>query len=288
MAQRPSTLLIWLPPVFITLTAIVPLVLTVIVSFWRKDGLEIEPALSLASYQEFLGGARREALLRTFTMAIVVTIVGSLIAYPIAYQIARRSKPAVAQLILLAITLPFLVNYLIRSFAWAEILGRNGVVNKTLADIGLINAPVDWFLYSPFAAFVGLTTSFVPIMIFPIWLSLSSIDQKLLDASSLLGAGPMRTFCSVTFPLSTPGLSAACLFCFVGVLGESAVPIILGGAGYQLIGNSIESAISTLNYPLAAAMASVVIGMMAILIISWAMSVDLRAFFGKLIPESRS
>ena len=100
----------------------------------------------------------------------------------------------------------------------------------------------------------------MPFMIFPIWLSLSGIDRRLLEASWVLGAPPLATFWRVTLPLSLPGVFAAAIFGFVGSFGEVAVSLILGGTGYQLLGNAIASALDVLNYPLAAAISIVATG----------------------------
>ena len=119
-----------------------------------------------------------------------------------------------------------------------------------------MNRPLDWLLYSDFSVLVGLISSYMPFMIFPMWLSLAGIDRALIQASWLLGASPSRTFFSVTLPLSLPGVFAAAVFGFVSCFGESAIPVIMGGVGYQLMGNTITSAMDVLNYPLAAAMST--------------------------------
>ena len=98
----------------------------------------------------------------------------------------------------------------------------------------------------------------------------------------MLGADPGITFLRVTLPLSRPGVFAAAIFGFVGSFGESAVPIILGGVGYQLMGNTITSSMDVLNYPLAAAMSSVVVGLMLLLLIAWYAAFDIRSFLGKI------
>jgi ABC-type spermidine/putrescine transport system permease subunit I len=178
---------------------------------------------------------------------------------------------------------PFLINYIIRAFAWTSLLGRTGPVNIALISLGLTDGPVDWLLYSDFAVLVGMISSYMPFMVFPLWISISGIDRRLLEASWMLGALPSITFWRVTLPLSMPGVFAAVVFSFVGCFGESAVPIILGGVGYQLIGNEITSTLDVLNYPLAAAMSSVVTAAMLILLLLWYLAFDLRSFLGKLL-----
>jgi ABC-type spermidine/putrescine transport system permease subunit I len=123
----------------------------------------------------------------------------------------------------------------------------------------------------------------MPFMVFPLWLSLAALDQRLIEASWMLGARPLPTFLRVVLPLSMPGVFAAVIFGFVGSFGESAVPVILGGVGYQMMGNSITSALDVLNYPLAAAMSSVVFLVLSVLLILWYAVFDVRSFLGKLL-----
>ncbi len=120
-------------------------------------------------------------------------------------------------------------------------------------------------------------------MIFPIYLALTGLDRRLIEASWMLGAGPVQSFLRVTLPLSLSGVFAALVFGFAGAFGDIAVPIILGGTGYQLMGNGITSTLDVLNYPLAAAISSVVVAVMLALIACWYLVFDLRSFLGKIL-----
>jgi ABC-type spermidine/putrescine transport system permease subunit I len=274
-----------LPVGFVSVFLILPLGLTVAVSFWKRSLLELTPAFLLNNYVDFLTGTRLKVLVRTFAVSIEATALGLLIAYPIAYFLARKARAETTRLVLLLFTAPFLINYIIRAFAWTYLLGRTGPVNSSLIALGLTRGPVDWLLYSDFAVLIGMISSYMPFMIFPLWVSITGIDQRLIEASSVLGASPPRTFFKVTLPLSLPGVFAAIIFSFVGCFGESAVPTILGGVGYQLIGNEISSAMDTLNYPLAAAMSSIVTAAMLLLLATWYALFDVRAFLGKILPR---
>jgi ABC-type spermidine/putrescine transport system permease subunit I len=180
-------------------------------------------------------------------------------------------------------TIPFLINYIIRNVAWTSLLGRNGTINTVLMTMGLTDGPVDWLLYSDFAVLIGLISSYMPFMVFPLVLSIGAIDRQYLEASALLGASPFTTFCRILLPLSLPGIFAAIIFGFVGAFGESAVPIIMGGVGYELVGNTITSSMDVLNYPLAAALSSIVVMIMLVLMLSWYLIFDMRAFLGKIL-----
>jgi ABC-type spermidine/putrescine transport system permease subunit I len=149
--------------------------------------------------------------------------------------------------------------------------------------LGLTDAPLDWLLYSDFAVFLGLVSAYMPFMIFPLVLSIAAIDKQYLEASALLGASAWSTFLRITLPLSLPGVFAAIIFGFVGCFGESAVPIIMGGVGYELVGNTITSSMDVLNYPLAAALSSIAVILMLLLMLGWYLIFDMRAFLGKII-----
>jgi ABC-type spermidine/putrescine transport system permease subunit I len=274
-----------LPIGFVSIFLIVPLAFTVAVSFWRRSLFKLTPDFLLNNYVDFLAGPRLKVLVRSFTVSIEATALGILIAYPIAYFLARKARPDKARLALLLFTAPFLINYIIRAFAWTYLLGRTGPVNSLLAALGLTSGSIDWLLYSDFAVLVGMISAYMPFMIFPLWMSIGGIDQRLIEASWMLGAAPRRTFLNVTLPLSLPGVFAAIIFCFVGCFGESAIPTILGGVGYQLIGNEISSAMDTLNYPLAAAMSSVVTAAMLLLLAAWYALFDVRVFLGKILAR---
>ena len=272
-----------LPVAFMTVCLLLPLGFMVVVSFWKRAILKMVPAFDLSSYADFLAGSRLPVLGRSFLISIEATAVGLLIAYPIAYYLARHARPSATRAVLLLFTVPFLVNYVIRTFAWTYLLGRTGPINSSLMGAGLISSPIDWLLYSDFAVLVGMISSYMPFMIFPLWMSLSGIDRRLPEASAMLGARPWTTFRNVILPLSMPGVFAAVIFSFVGCFGESTVPVILGGVGYQLIGNEITSALDVLNYPLAAAMSSVVTIAMLALLALWYLAFDLRSFLGKIV-----
>jgi ABC-type spermidine/putrescine transport system permease subunit I len=291
MALRPGDLagqaggraLMALPAAFVSIFLLIPLALSIVISFWERAGFKLKPAFTLASYTDFLGGVRLVVLERSLVAAGISTAIGLAIAYPVAYYLARHMRRDLARSILFLFSVPFLVNYVIRTFAWTYLLGRTGPINEALQAAGLVGKSVDWLLFSDFSVQVGFVTSYMPFMVFPLWLSISGIDRRLTEASWILGAHPWGTFLRITLPLSLPGIFAAAIFGFVGAFGDSAVPIILGGVGYQMIGNSITSTLDVLNYPLAAAMSSVVILAMLLLLGFWFLAFDLRSFLGKIV-----
>lgn len=272
-----------LPIAVVAVFLLAPLGLMVWMSFWERDGLLVRPAFTLAAYYDFFQGARLSVLERSLWVSLEATAISLLIAYPIAYFLAFKARPSATRAVLLLFTVPFLINYIIRTFAWTYLLGRTGPVNGALTALGITQGPVDWLLYSDVSVLVGLITSYMPFMIFPLWMSLAGIDRRLLQASWILGAPPAATFWKITLPLSLPGVFAAVVFGFVGCFGESAVPIIMGGVGYQLMGNTITSTLDVLNFPLAAAMSSIVVAAMLALLGLWYLAFDMRAFLGKIV-----
>lgn len=286
LARIRRGLVLGLPLAVVAVLILGPLAITFVVSFWEKKGLGMAPAFSLDSYRLFFEGVRLEVLRRSFLVATVATAMMLLLAYPIAYIVATRVRPELTRAVLFLFAVPFLVNYIVRTFAWADLLGRTGPINEALLALSLIDAPLDWLLYTDFAVYLGLLAAYTPFMIFPIWLSLAGIDRRLQEASWMLGEPPFATFWRVILPLSAPGIFAAAIFGFVGSFGEVAVSTILGGTGYQLLGNMIVSALNVLNYPLAAAISTVAVAIMLGLLLVWYRLFDLRLFLGKVMGRS--
>ena len=275
-----------LPLLIISGLILGPLLITLAVSFWRKKGFGMEPDFILKSYELFFGGTRFEVFERSLWVAASSTAVMLLIAYPVAYLVATRVRAEFVRVVLFLFAAPFLVNYILRTFAWADILSRTGPVNETLVWMGFLDGPLDWLLYSDFAVYLGLVTAYMPFMIFPIWLSLSGIERRFIEASWMLGEPPLRTFWRISLPLSMPGVFAAAIFGFVGAFGEVAVSLILGGTGYQLLGNAVSSALNVLNFPLAAAISSVATGVMLAMLLLWYRLFDIRLFLGKIMGRN--
>lgn len=279
----PSAVALGLPLAILFALILGPLAITFVISFWVKTGFSMRPAFVFENYTAFFSGVRLQVLLRSLWVAVSATAIMLLIAYPIAYLVATRVRESLVRPVLFLLAVPFLVNYVVRTFAWSDLLSRNGLVNRALMWSGLTEAPLDWLLYSDFAVYLGLVTAYMPFMVFPIWLSLSGIDHRLVEASWMLGEGPLATFHKVVLPLSLPGVIAAAIFGFVGAFGEVAVSLILGGTGYQLLGNAIQSALNVLHYPLAAAISSVSTLLMLAMLVIWSRLFDIRLFLGKLV-----
>lgn len=267
------------------LLIVLPLIIMAVVSFWSKSGFGFAPDFTFSSYALFFGSQRVGVFTSSLSVALLTTLLMLALAYSCAYIICKHVTPRMQRTVLFLFSAPFLVNYVVRTFAWTDLLSRNGTINQMLQSLGVVESPVDWLLYSNFSVYLGLVAAYLPFMIFPIWISLSNIDQRLEQASWMLGRNKRSTFINVTFPLSLPGTLAAFIFGFVGVFGELAVSKILGGTGYQLFGNAIESSLNVINYPLAAAMSTVAVLVMIALMIIWFLLFDIKLFLGEILGK---
>ena len=169
--------LLSLPLVFVGIFLIVPLCVTVVVSFWERAGLKFRPAFTLKAYETIIEGARLDVLVRSFTAAVEATALSILIAYPIAYVLARKTRPSVARVLMLLFTVPFLINYVVRNVAWTGLLGRTGTINEFLMWAGITSQPLDWLLYTVFSVFLGFISTYMSLIIFPLFLSIAAIDR---------------------------------------------------------------------------------------------------------------
>jgi putrescine transport system permease protein len=196
--------------------------------------------------------------LRSVVMAAVATGLCLLLGFPMAYGIAR-ARPAVRSLLLLMVVLPFWISFLLRVYAWMGILNSRGALNQALTALGLTDAPIQ-FLYTDFAIFVGLTYSYLPFMVLPLYASLERLDYSLVEAAQDLGASASRAFFDVTWPLARPGVIAGCLLVFIPATGEYVIPYLLGGPEALLIGRVLfDEFFVNRDWPLASAVAVVLL-----------------------------
>jgi putrescine transport system permease protein len=192
-------------------------------------------AAGAANYALFLGDQLYlVAYLNALKFAAIATAICLLVAYPMAYAIARAS-PRWRGLLLLLVVLPFWTSFLIRVYAWIGLLKSNGLVNSALVWLGLVPAPLP-LLDNAFSLTLGLVYSYLPFMILPLYASLEKLDWSLLEAASDLGARPWAAFRRVTLPLSLPGIAAGSLLVFIPMVGEFVIPELLGGPANLMIG----------------------------------------------------
>jgi putrescine transport system permease protein len=187
-------------------------------------------------------------------IAALSTCLTLLVAYPIAYGMARAPKEWQPSLMMLVI-LPFWTSFLIRVYAWIGILKKEGLLNLYLTNMGLISEPLN-ILNTTTAVYIGIVYSYLPFMILPLYASLEKINPSLLEAAEDLGSKPWRAFWQVTFPLSMPGVLAGCFLVFIPAVGEFVIPDLLGGSETLMIGKTLWSEFfSNRDWPLASAVA---------------------------------
>ena len=263
MHRRLTRWLVSLPPtLFLLVFFVAPSLIMIVASFrfpgdygglapLRADG---HWQLTLETYRFFFSDfIYTEIFIKSFGVALATTLICILLAYPLAWLIARSPKRYRDLMVLLAI-LPFASNFLIRVYAWMIILGPQAALARALNGVltGLGFEPVS-LLFSPFAVLVGLVYVHLPFMILPLYTNLDRHDPVLLDAAQDLGANAWRRFWRVTWPLSLPGIYSGSALVFIPVLGMFAIPELLGGTGDILIGNLIkEQFLGTRDWPFGA------------------------------------
>ncbi|ABD89479.1 ABC transporter permease [Rhodopseudomonas palustris] len=201
--------------------------------------------------------------LRSLAVAASATAVLILIGYPIAYAMARlpRRWQAVAMMLVIV---PFWTSFLIRIYAWINILQHDGLLNQILLALHLVSAPVVW-LSTDWAMMLGLVYSYLPFMILPLYATLAKIPASLLEAAQDLGASPRRAFWLVTFPLSLPGVGAGVLLCFIPIVGEFVIPDLLAGSGSMMIGQTLWLEFFTnKDWPVASALAVLLLALLLV------------------------
>jgi len=211
--------------------------------------------LNLSHYLELAGNDKYvQAYLSSLKIAAISTLLCLLIGYPMAYVIARL--PATTRnTALMLVVLPSWISFLIRVYAWIGILQTNGLLNKTLLGIGLIDTPLR-IMNTPLAAYIGIVYAYLPFMILPLYANLVKLDLRLLEAAYDLGARPWKTFLTITVPLSKAGIIAGCMLVMIPAVGEFVIPELLGGPGTLMIGRQLWSEFfSAGNWPMASAVA---------------------------------
>lgn len=214
-ASRTRTLLLVAPGVlWLLIFSVLPLALLGVMSLWTSSIFGLSTELTLDNYRTVLSEpVYGRVLLHTLRIAAITTIVSLLISYPMAYFLATL-KGTAKTLCLLLLFMPFRTSHLVRPFVWLPMLGRNGLINSCLIQLGIIAQPLDWLLYNEGAVYVGFVYVYTLFMTLPIYLSLDRLDPALIEAATDLGAGPCWTLTLIVIPLSLPGVLSGCVMVF--------------------------------------------------------------------------
>src|SRR5881628_1996855 len=239
--------LLGLPVAWLVVFFLVPIAVVAAYSF---DVYSLNPGphgFTLTAWHDFLHSSVYLRLFwKSVKLSLTVSAIIVLLAYPLAYYLALSGTKR-KYILLLILIAPFLTSYLLRVLAWKVILGDEGVINSFLFWTGLRSPdhPLTFLLYSRFAVMLVLGYVWLPFVALPIFVSLESLDRRLLEAASDLGASRLQAFRRVTLPLSLPGVMAAFLFVFIPTLGEFVTPSLVGGPNGYMYGNQIVDLFGT-------------------------------------------
>lgn len=191
---------------------------------------------SLENFKRFLNPTYLKVLGRSVNLAFISTVICLIIGYPIAYIISKK-KPSKRNVMVLMFVIPMWMNFLLRTYAWLTLLGRNGIINIIITKLGF--QPLE-LLYNDKAVLLGMVYNFLPFMVLPIYSVLVKMNRSLIEAAEDLGANKSQIFTKVVFPLSMPGVATGITMVFIPALSTFVISSLLGGNKYNLIGNLIE------------------------------------------------
>jgi putative spermidine/putrescine transport system permease protein len=259
-------LLLLVPPLLaFAIVYLASLVALFVSAFWTVNPFttEIEHVWTLDNFRTiFESSAYRTIALRTIGIAAAVTLTDALLAFPLAYFMARIASARARTFLFVAVLLPLWSSYLIRVYIWRLILNEDGVLNWALGKLGL---PHVHLAYTNWAVWIVFSYVWLPFMILPVFGALERIPHSYIEASRDLGATGWATFRRVVLPLALPGVVAGSIFTFSLTLGDYVTPLLAGGAGSQFIGNVVYSSVGiSNNVPFAAAFAAIPVLVMAV------------------------
>lgn len=263
---------IGVPYLWLLLFFAIPFLIVLKISF-AKMAVAMPPYTSIVAYVDnaftinlnlgnytalFTDSQYGVAYLSSIRIALVSTLLALLVGYPMAYVISRLS-PSARNIAMLLVVLPSWTSFLIRVYAWIGILDSNGLLNRALMGIGLIDEPLR-ILYTPVAAYIGIVYCYLPFMVLPLYANLVKLDHRLLEAAYDLGAKPWQAFLRITLPLSRSGIIAGCMLVAIPAVGEFVIPEMLGGPDTLMIGRVLWGEFfSNRDWPLASAVAIVML-----------------------------
>ena len=227
--------------VWSSLFIVIPLLIVVFFGFTIKSGDSYH--FSLENFQRLMDPKYLIVFGRSILLAVEATLGCLILGYPVAYLISKMREGKRNILIMLFI-IPMWMNFLLRTYAWLPILGKNGLINSLLVTLGFARANL---LYNDFAVLLGMIYNFLPFMILPIYTVLIKMDTDLINAASDLGASRKEIFTKIIFPLSMPGIISGITMVFMPAVSTFVISRILGGGQYMLLGNLIETQYTSMD-----------------------------------------
>ena len=227
--------------VWSSLFIVIPLLIVVFFGFTKKSGDSYH--FSLENFQRLMDPKYLKVFGRSILLAVEATLGCLILGYPVAYLISKMREGKRNILIMLFI-IPMWMNFLLRTYAWLPIRGKNGLINSLLVTLGFARANL---LYNDFAVLLGMIYNFLPFMILPIYTVLIKMDTDLINAASDLGASRKEIFTKIIFPLSMPGIISGITMVFMPAVSTFVISRILGGGQYMLLGNLIETQYTSMD-----------------------------------------
>lgn len=229
------------PFIYLLILFYIPMVLLMVMSFWKSGFMTIEPIFTLDNYRRFFHNPNYVKILwNTFLIITGSMILLIIIGYPIGYYLGRMVRKY-GSLILFLMIVPVEIGFLVRIYAWKIVLSKTGIISSLLLHLHIIKEPTRIFLYSRAAVILVLIHEWLPYVVIPVSVALKGIEPKVIEAARDLGAGKWEIFKEIIFPLSIPGLFASFVLIYIPMLGEFAIPTIVGGPSSYMLGNVIDS-----------------------------------------------
>ncbi|MGA0563100.1 ABC transporter permease [Ancylobacter sp. VNQ12] len=247
---------------------VLPIATIVMVSFWDYDSIQIFPAFVFTNYEETITSpVTWNTYLNTLKFTVIVWAVTLLVGFWVAYYLTFHIRSATMQMVLfLVCTIPFLTSNIIRMISWIPFLGRNGLLNQTLMNMGLIDQPLEFLLFSDFAVVLAMVHLYTLFMVTPIFNTLMRIDRALIEAARDAGANGWQILLNVIIPLAKPGIAIGSIFVVTLVMGDFITVRFMSGGQSASVGLMMANQIALLQYPAAAANAVILLVIVLLLV----------------------
>jgi putative spermidine/putrescine transport system permease protein len=257
---------------------LLPILTIGMVSFWDYDSVRIYPDFVTFNYTETLGSwVTWKTYLNTIKFTVIVWVLTMIIGFWVAYFLAFHIRSATMQMVLfLVCTVPFLTSNIIRMISWVPFLGRNGLINSSLVELGIVPKPLEFLLFSEFAVVLAMVHLYTLFMVTPIFNTLMRIDRSLIEAARDAGASGFQILTNVIIPLAKPGIAIGSIFVVTLVMGDFITVRFMSGGQSASVGLMMANQISLLQYPAAAANAVILLIVVLLIVAAILRVVDIR------------
>lgn len=257
---------------------LLPILMIVVVSFWDYDFAQMYPDFVTFNYTETLGSwVTWQTYLNTLKYAFIVWAITLFLGFWVAYFLAFHIRTTTMQMVLFLIcTVPFLTSNIIRMISWIPVLGRNGLINSALVNMGIVPAPIEWLLYSDFAVVLAMVHLYTLFMVTPIFNTLMRIDKSLVEAARDAGASSWQVLWNVIIPLAKPGMAIGTIFVVTLVMADFSTVQVMSGGQSASVALMMKNQMSLLQYPAAAANAVVLLALVLLMVAGILRVVDIR------------